>query len=138
VRAWAECLRTGDLEALARASLPDILGPAYLEQHKGMIEAMVKSTIERNRYDGVAALMRATMDLREGSPWGAPALAPRVRAPAWCAGGALDRLAPPDEVAALAEALRGRAATFAGCGHTVPIEAPERWRAELLAFLDGA
>jgi len=136
VRGWQACLATGDLEALARVSLPDILGPSYLEQHAEMIEAMVKSAVERNRHEGVVALMRDTMEPSPGSPWATPALAARVRAPAWCSGGALDRLAPPDEVATLADALRGRHVVFAGCGHTVPIEDPEAWRAALLAFLD--
>jgi pimeloyl-ACP methyl ester carboxylesterase len=138
VRGWLSCLRTGDLEALARTSLPDILGPRYLEAHAHQIEAMVEAAVARNRYDGVAALMRATTELPEGSPWRSDALAVRIRAPAWCAGGSLDRLAPPGEVAALAAALGGRHVVFPDCGHTVPIESPERWRAELVDFLDGA
>jgi 3-oxoadipate enol-lactonase len=139
VRGWLAALATGDLEALTRVSLPDILGPAYLEANAALVEPMVRASIERNRHAGVLALMRATIDLPEGSPWGAAALAERVRAhriTALCLGGALDRLAPPAEVEALALALAGAHAIIDGVGHTVAIEAPHAWRECALAFLD--
>ncbi|HWB82149.1 MAG TPA: alpha/beta fold hydrolase [Nannocystaceae bacterium] len=139
VRGWLAALATGNLEALARVSLPDILGPTYLEANAALIEPMVRASIERNRYDGVLALMRGTIDLPEGSPWTAGPLAARIRAhgiAALCTGGALDRLAPPDEVAALADALVGEHVTIAGAGHTIAIETPQTWRDHALAFLD--
>lgn len=139
VRGWLAALATGDLEALARVSLPDILGPRYLEANAALIEPMVKATVERNRHAGVLAMMRATLDLPEGSPWGAPALAERVRAhglQTLCVGGALDRLAQPADVIALADALGGPHVIIDGVGHTVAIEAPQLWREHALAFLD--
>lgn len=141
VRGWIAALGTGDLEALARVTLADILGPAYLAKHEAMIESMVRASVDRNRYEGVLALMRATLDLPEGSPWATAALASDVRAasiPALCIGGALDRLAAPDDVAALAAELGGAVHILADVGHTVAIEAPVPWREHVLAFLDGA
>ena len=141
VRGWLAALDTGNLEALARVSLPDILGPEYLEANAALIEPMVRASMERNRYDGVLALMRSTIDLAEGSPWTAGPLAARIRAhgiAALCLGGALDRLAPPDEVAALADALASEHATIANAGHTIAIETPQAWREHALAFLDRA
>jgi 3-oxoadipate enol-lactonase len=136
VQGWMAALRTGDLEALARVSLPDILGPAYLEANAKLVDAMIRASIERNRYEGVVALMRSTIDLPPDSEWGPAALAERVRAPTLCTGGALDRLAPPDEVAALAFAMRAEHHVFADVGHTVAIEAPKAWRDVVVAFLD--
>ena len=121
MRGWIAALGTGDLEALARVTLADILGPAYLAKHEAMIESMVRASVDRNRYEGVLALMRATLDLPEGSPWATAALASDVRAasiPALCIGGAVHILAD--------------------VGHTVAIEAPVPWREHVLAFLDGA
>lgn len=141
VRGWLAALDTGNLEALARVSLPDILGPVYLAANVALIEPMVRASIERNNYDGVLALMRSTIDLPEGSPWTAGPLAARIRAhgiAALCLGGALDRLAPPDEVAALADALAAEHATIANAGHTIAIETPQAWRDHALAFLDRA
>lgn len=136
VRGWLACLKTGDLEALARVSLTDILGPAYLEANAHLVEPMIRASMERNRYEGVVALMHATLDLPDDSPWSATSLAPRVRVPTLCLGGALDPLAPPDEVAALAEAMSAEHRTFDGVGHTIAIEAPQPWRETVLEFLD--
>jgi pimeloyl-ACP methyl ester carboxylesterase len=137
VQGWMAALRTGDLEALARVSLPDILGPAYLEANAKLVEPMVRASIERNRYDGVVALMRSTLDLPPDSPWMPSALAARVRAPTLCISGALDRLAPPAEVAALAEILGAAHHVVPDVGHTVAIEAPTLWRDAALEFLDA-
>lgn len=137
VQGWQAALATGDLEALARVSLPDILGPAYLEANAKLVDAMVRASIERNRYDGVAALMRATLDLPPDSPWTPAALATRVHAPTLCLSGALDRLAPPEEVAALAQLLHAEHRVFADVGHTVAIEAPLAWRDAVVEFLDA-
>lgn len=137
VRAWREALRTGDLEALAWLSLADTLGPTYLEQNEALLPAIVKATVQRNRFAGIAALFEQTLHDDPGSPWHPLQLAPRVRAPALVIAGALDRLAPAAEVAALAEAFapRARAEVVPEVGHTVAIEAPERWRRLVLGFL---
>lgn len=137
VRAWREALKTGDLEALAWLSLADTLGPAYLEQNEALLPAMIKATVQRNRYEGIAALFEQTLHDDPASPWHPLQLAPRVRAPALVIAGELDRLAPAAEVVALAEAFApaARAEVIAAVGHTVAIEAPERWRAHVLEFL---
>lgn len=135
VRGWLAALQTGDLEALARVSLPDILGRAYLEANAGLVDSIVQTSMTRNRYDGIVALMRHTMQLADDSPWATPALAGHVQCPALVMGGADDRLAPPAEVAALADAMKARHHTFEHAGHTVPIEVPQPWRAQVEAFL---
>jgi pimeloyl-ACP methyl ester carboxylesterase len=138
-RAWIAALEAGGLEVLARVTLADILGPKYLEQHESMIEPMVRATVDRNRQGGILALMRATLDLPADSPWTTAALAACARAAgvqALCIGGALDRVAPPDEVAALATMLGARSHTIEGVGHTVAIESPQTWRELVTRFLD--
>lgn len=136
VQGWISTLRTGDLESLARVSLPDILGPAYLAKHAEMIDAMVKASTTRNRFEGIAALFEQMLGLAADSPWQPEALAQRVQTPALVMGGALDRLAPPAEVEALAKVLGAQHRTFEDVGHTVAIEAAEPWRAAVEAFLD--
>ncbi len=135
VAGWMATLRTGDLEALARVSLPDILGPAYLEKHAHLVEGMVKAATTRNRYEGVRALFEHTMNLPDDSPWQARALASRLQCPLLAMGGSLDRLAPPSEVRALADLAGGEFIEVAGAGHTVAIEAPETWRTAVERFL---
>ncbi len=137
VRAWRESLATGSLEALAWLSLADTLGPAYLTANEAVLESIVKATIQRNRFEGISALFSQTLHDDMTSPWHPLQLAPRVRAPALLLAGELDRLAPAGELAALAAAFApaARFEVLPGVGHTVAIEAPERWRALVLGFL---
>jgi pimeloyl-ACP methyl ester carboxylesterase len=136
VEGWIAALKTGDLEALARISLPDIAGPAYLEKHADLVEAMVTAVVQRNSFEGISALFRQTLRPPAGSPWAVGTLAERVRCPALVMGGALDRLAPPDEVRELAERMGGRHVCFPDAGHTIPIEVAEAWRAAVVEHLD--
>lgn len=138
VRGWIAALNTGDLEALARVSLPDILGPAYLDKHAHLVEGMIKAATTRNRYDGVRALFEHTMNLPEDSPWHAHALASEIRCPVLTMGGSLDRLAPPTEVQALAERCGAEHIEIPDAGHTIAIERPQLWREHLERFLDAS
>ncbi len=137
VEGWIAALKTGDLEALARISLADIVGPTYLEKHANLVEPMVAAVVQRNSFAGIQALFLHTLRPPEGSPWATRALAERVRCPALVMGGALDRLAPPAEVQGLAELMGARHLGFADAGHTIPIEVPDAWRAAVLEHLDA-
>jgi 3-oxoadipate enol-lactonase len=136
VQGWIATLATGDLEALARVSLPDIVGPAYLEKYAGLVEPMVKAVVQRNSYAGIVALFRQTLG-KHDLEWSAGAVAERLRVPALVMGGALDRLAPPAEVEALARLLNARHRVFPDAGHTIPIEAREAWHDAVVDFLDA-
>ena len=136
VQGWRASLKTGDLEALARISLPDILGPQYLEKQAALVESMVKTAMQRNRYEGISALFEQALSIPPDSPWAVPELAPRVRAPTLVLGGALDRLAPPTEVQMLAQQLGADHVTLPDAGHTIPIEAATEWRDAVERFLD--
>ena len=138
VQGWIATLATGDLEALARVSLPDILGPAYLEKNAHLVESMVKTAVSRNDYRGICALFHQTLAQPEDSPWTVPALARRIQMPTLVCSGALDRLAPPAESAALAEALGAEHHVFPDVGHTIAIETPVAWRERVSRFLDAS
>lgn len=135
VAGWIATLRTGDLEALARVSLPDIAGPTWLAKHEDLVESMVTAVVQRNSFEGIRALFEQTMEPPPGSPWSTPALAERVRCPALVMGGAHDRVAPPAEVRELAARVNGRHQIFDDAGHTIPIEAAEPWREAVLEHL---
>lgn len=137
VAGWLASLRTGDLELLARISLADIAGPAWLAKHEDLVESMVTAVVQRNSFEGVSALLRHTLQVEDGSPWSTRALAGRVRCPVLVMGGAHDRLAPPAEVHELAACMGGRARIFDDAGHTIPIEAAEAWREAVLEHLDA-
>jgi 3-oxoadipate enol-lactonase len=137
VAGWIATLATGSLEALARVSLPDIAGPAWLAKHEDLVESMVTAVVQRNSYEGIRALFLQTLQPAEGSPWATRALAERVRCPVLAMGGAHDRLAPPAAVRELAACMGGHHRIFADAGHTIPIEAAEAWREAVLEHLDA-
>lgn len=137
VEGWLAALKTGDLEALARISLPDIVGPAYLEAHAHLVEPMVRAVVERNSFEGIRALFRQTLGDDADPAWTNEAMASRVQCPALAMGGTLDRLAPPAEVGALARRMGARHVELPDAGHTIPIEAAEAWRAAVLEHLDA-
>ena len=136
VRGWQAALRTGDLEALALISLADTLGPDYLARYEHQLDDFVRASITRNTYAGISALFAAT--LADDDPkWQPAALTTKVSCPTLVLGGALDRVAPPDEVADLADRLaHARHHVLPNVGHTVAIEAAQSWRELVLDFLD--
>lgn len=139
VQGWIATLATGDLSALARVSLVDTLGPAYLEKHAALIDAMVKAATTRNRFEGIRQLFADTMTAETEAPdslWTNTALAPRVQCPSLVMGGQLDRLAEPAQVQALATALGGEYRSFMGVGHTIPIEVAGVWREAVETFAE--
>lgn len=138
IEGWKAALKTGDLEALARISLSDIVGPDYLEAHGALVEPMIKAVITRNTYAGISALFRDTMSGNDDAAWTNAALAAQVARPGLLIGGAQDRVAPSAQVRTLAATMGAAHRIFEGSGHTVPIEAAEPWRRALTNFLDAA
>jgi 3-oxoadipate enol-lactonase len=137
VRSWLSTLEAGDLEMFSRQNTMDAFGSAYLEDDGVDLEQLARVAANRNRPAAVRALLRQILSEREpDSPWAPEALAAKVRCPALLLGGSLDPIAPPDEIQALAGPLRAATHIFAGVGHTIPLEAPEEWRRQVLAFLD--
>lgn len=137
VRGWRAALATGDLEALAWISLADTLGPDYLDRNEHLLPAIVRAIMTRNNYAGIRALFEQTLGDDPGSSYHPTRLAPRIACPVLLLAGALDRLAPAAELAALAALFPTPAAhhVVPDVGHTVAIEAPEVWRAHVQKFL---
>ncbi|MBH24755.1 MAG: hypothetical protein CMH57_09950 [Myxococcales bacterium] len=131
-RSWREVLRTGGLEAMAWCALPYILGADFIEQYERMIPSMIKASKQRNSVEGLTALMDIMPDFPDAAHDAA-----RVQAPSLVLASPHDPLVDADSARALAEAIaRGRFQLVEGCGHTIPIEQPEVWRAAVTDFLE--
>lgn len=136
VRGWRAALATGDLEALALISLADTLGPDYLARYEHQLDDFVRASITRNTFAGVKALFDATL-ANDDPQWAPGTLASQIDCPVLVLGGALDRVAPPAEVADLATRFaNARHYVIDDVGHTVAIEAAAVWRDHVLGFLD--
>lgn len=130
VRAWQGALDAGGLEAMSWASLPTILGNDFLAANEKIISGIVRASIQRNRPEGVRALLQAMMDYPDLAD-----LAGKVRAPTLVLSADQDLLVTPDGARELARLAGGRHELITGVAHTIPIEAPEAFRDIVITFL---
>jgi hypothetical protein len=99
--------------------------------------AIVKATVERNTYAGVRALFEQTLGDTPRGPSTRPPSPRRSPAPS-CSSPASTTASPPPPTSGPSPPLSPAPWTHRvvpGVGHTVPIEAPEVWRAHVLGFL---
>ena len=132
VRGWRGVLEHGDLSGLAWASLPMILGNDFLESHENILEGIVRATVQRNSEEGVRALLEAM----EHYPT-VTELAADVDTPTLVMSATEDPLVTREGARELADLTGGDHVEIDGVGHTVPIEAPEEFRAHVKRFING-
>ncbi len=132
VRSWVEVLDRGGLEAMTWCALPHIFGRAFIERYERQMPHFVRATLQRNRPEGIRAVLEALArfgDLLED--------ARRVTAPTLLLASADDPLAPPESCRAVQRVITdARLEIFQGSGHTLPIERPQEWRELVEAFMD--
>lgn len=137
IRAWAEILRLGGVEAMAWCAIPDILGRDFLAKHRGQLEAMVRATVQRNSAEGLGRLLEGLQGYGDAAEDAAKVLCPTLVLSA-----DQDRLVSAGGARTLAASLTAASLVeqrvLAECGHTAPIEQPEAWRDEVTAFLSRA
>lgn len=123
VESWLDTARNLGPETLARQSLPWILSDAYLERHEADIPLMVRASVRRNRKDGVIAMLEGL--LRD------PGMLEELETISLATlilGGDQDRFATPAHLQRLQTRIPGaRLEILEGVGHTLAIEAPERF-----------
>ncbi len=131
VRAWAEILRLGGVEALAWCSLTHILGPRFLSENADHLALIVDAVVQRNSPEGIGAMMAA---MRSYPPSIDDAL--KVRAPGLLISAGHDPLVSAASSAALKAAIAHcESLHIAESGHTVPVECATEWRDGVSAFL---
>jgi 3-oxoadipate enol-lactonase len=131
VRSWREVLQRGGIEALAWCTIPDILGRNYLESLRGQWEPMVRATVQRNDAAGLGRLLEGLAGYA-----GPEEDARQIQCPAQLLSGREDLLVSIESAQRLAGMLNNcEHVIFDHVGHTLPIEAPEPWRARVDAFL---
>ena len=130
VTSWKKTLEHGGLEAMSWTALPTILGDRYLEQHESILSGIVRASIRRNSEAGVKALLEAMDDYPPVAE-----LARDVDAETLVLSADEDMLVTEDGAATLATLTDGTHRHFSGMGHTIPIEAPDRFADAVRSFL---
>lgn len=130
VRSWVELLDHGGLSALAWASLPTILGDAFLEKNEALLPNIVRASVERNSLEGTRKLLEGLIDF--------PALddlAGKITSPTLVLSADADPLVTPEGAKKLATICGGTHHLVPNSGHTIPIEYPEKFRQLITDFL---
>lgn len=130
VRSWRGVLDTGGLEALSWAALPAIVGNHFLDGHEKLVDNMVRASTERNSERGVRLLLEGM----EGFPELAD-LAQKVAVDTLVISASDDPLVTTEGAEKLAELCGGIYGHVDDCGHTIPIERPDRFQNLLVGFL---
>lgn len=130
IRSWREVLELGGLEALSWAALPTILGEQFLDANERFLKGVIHASVQRNDPEGIARLLEAMIAYPSLAE-----LAEQVQAPTLVVSGADDLLVEADGAARLAELCGGRHVELDEVAHTIPIEAPERFRQVIVPFL---
>lgn len=129
IMAWQRTLEVGGLRAMAWASLPNIVGRKLLERFSDW-ELLVNGTVTRNSQEGLEAMF-------EGM-YGYPPLeeaARKVQVPTLVLHGDEDPLVNQDDSDELVAWTHGRNLVFEACGHTLPLEEPQRFVEVIADFL---
>ncbi len=132
VRSWLEVLRNGDFEAMVWAALPYVFGEAYLIHKEKNLERIVKTIVRRNNRDALIAHLEAIRTY--------PSLRQIVKSvhPTLVISGSDDPLVTLDGAQELAEICSGQHEQIDGVGHSIPVEAPERFNELMTNFLADA
>ncbi len=130
VTAWAKCLELGGVDALAWASLPTIIGVNILRKFDDL-GMLVKGMATRNSKEGLTAMfegMSGYPDIVDD--------AKKLQCPTLIFRGALDPLVSEADCDDFEDWIQDcRISTFAECGHTLPLEEPDQFVAEITDFV---
>jgi pimeloyl-ACP methyl ester carboxylesterase len=130
VRSWLEILTTGNLATMGWAALPIILGETYLGQNETLLPKMVKALAARNRKASLLAHLEALLTYPPPSIH-----ATAVSQPCLVLSGSEDLLNHTASARRLAEMTNAGCEAFDRIGHSVPVEAAERFNRVCRRFL---
>ena len=141
LRAWLSALERDDLNGFLWQSMSDGHSAAFLRRHERKLAGWVSSAASQNRVEAILGLVRDSHV--DDGPWHTVSLAQKAAVSllpddVLFIAGEQDRLAPPEQVAALAQVGGWRVETVPGCGHAVPVEQPRLWRQLVLEHLNLA
>ena len=142
LQAWSSALNQGNLEGFLWQTMADAHSPAFLSRHESKLAGWVASAAKANRAEAIAALVDQTHTDDMTDPWHTVALTRKAArmslgpSHALFIAGGQDRLAPPEQVKALAAEGGWRCTVIEDAAHGIPIEQPRLWRQRVVDFLD--
>jgi len=118
--------------AVAERLLPQLLAPATFAAQPDVV-AHVREMIDRTPVPGLVGALRALRDRPDSTP-----MLGAISVPTLVIAGEADKIAPPDGLRAMAQAVPGaQFAAIPAAGHLAPLEQPLGTSRALADFLDG-
>lgn len=133
VARWLQKLTGEGLEAYARDVITAATGRTFRVAHTHLIPMMAKAVAARNSIDGLARQLEA---MQAYPP--AAEIAGHVIAPALIITGGEDEIVPAEDASILADQMNASAVSIPTAGHSLPVEAPDRFNSLVRDFLNPA
>ncbi len=129
VRSWYEILKACSLEAMVWAALPHVFGQSYLRRNEKMLGQMAKTIVRRNKQAHLKAHLEAM-----GRYPSMTRLMRKLDTPVLVLTGSDDPLVSQEGAKRLAATCGGKHQQINDCGHSIPVEATDRFVETILSF----
>jgi len=131
VARWLRKLKKEGLLSYARDVIQAATGRRFRNTHAHLIPMMAKAVAARNSEAGLARQLEA---MQSYPPAGE--ITPRVKIPTLVINGGEDEIVPAADAGLLARSLHAATATIEKAGHSLPVEAPEKFNLLVHDFLN--
>ena len=131
VARWLQKLTGEGLEAYARDVITAATGRTFRAAHTHLIPMMARAVAARNSIDGLARQLEA---MQAYPP--AAEIAGAVIAPTLVIAGEEDEIVPAEDASILADRMNASAVSIPTAGHSLPVEAPDRFNSLVRDFLN--
>ena len=133
VTRWLQTLTGEGLEAYARDVIRAATGRTYRAAHSHLIPMMARAVAARNSADELARQLEAMQDYPPAAE-----IAGNVDVPALVIAGGEDEIVPAEDAHTLADRLKASVVNIQAAGHSLPVEAPDRFNSLVRDFLNRA
>ena len=133
VTRWLRTLSEEGLEAYARDVITAATGRTFRAAHTHLIPMMAKAVAARNSQAGLARQLEAMQTYPPAAE-----IAAEVNVPVLVISGEEDEIVPAADAITLADRMQANSVRIDVAGHSLPVEAPERFNALVRYFLNQA
>lgn len=129
---WRIILEHGGLMPMIAAAIPLVFGEDFLNRNQHILDGIQKTLVRKNNKDSLLKHLDAMNQYPPISDTAA-----RVDRPCLVLAGADDALVPPDSAKRLASLCKAGYIVFPNTGHSLPAEAPDRFKQAVMEFLNA-
>lgn len=133
VSRWLQKLSGEGLEAYTQDVIAAATGRTFRDEHTHLIPMMAKAVAARNSQAGLTRQLEAMQSYPPAAE-----IAAGVKVPALVISGGEDEIVPAEDAVTLTVRMHADSVRIEKAGHSLPVEAPERFNSFVLDFLNPA